>query len=301
MWMVGLAPLGCGGPLDGDETAWTDPAATLAANLDGSVRVRVMAANLTSGNGQSYDPGHGGRLMQSVRPDIVMIQEFNVQHNTAAELRAFVDQHFGPSYQYARQGGMQIPNGVISAYPILASGTWSDREIPNRDFVWARIDVPGPKDLWAVSVHLSAGSSAKRRGEARDLVQYIRQTVPPDDYLVLGGDFNSSGRGDVSVRTLSEVLVTSGPFPADQRGNGNTSASRSKPLDWVLLNGPLQARSAPVVVGSNTFHSGLVLDSRVYSPLEDLQPARWEDSGSRQMQHMGVVRDVLLPCDGPTP
>ena len=40
------------------------------------VITRIMASNLSSGNYQSYDPGHGIRLMQGVDPDIILIQEF---------------------------------------------------------------------------------------------------------------------------------------------------------------------------------------------------------------------------------
>jgi hypothetical protein len=36
-----------------------------------------MAANLSSGNNQSYDPGEGARIFQGLKPDIVMIQELN--------------------------------------------------------------------------------------------------------------------------------------------------------------------------------------------------------------------------------
>src|SRR5689334_18836344 len=59
-----------------------------------TVRVRVMAANLTSGNGQDYDPGHGARIFQGTDPDIVLIQELNYLGNTDADIRSFVDTAF---------------------------------------------------------------------------------------------------------------------------------------------------------------------------------------------------------------
>jgi len=40
---------------------------------------------------------------------------------------------------------------LVSA--IVEAGEWDDPRVGNRDFAWARIDIPGPVDLWAVSVH----------------------------------------------------------------------------------------------------------------------------------------------------
>jgi len=47
----------------------------------GEVRLRLVAANTTSGTQQSYDPGHGIRIFQGLKPDVVMIQEFNYGDN----------------------------------------------------------------------------------------------------------------------------------------------------------------------------------------------------------------------------
>ncbi len=43
----------------------------------GEVRLRVAAANLTSGNQQSYDPGNGIRILQGINADVVLMQEVN--------------------------------------------------------------------------------------------------------------------------------------------------------------------------------------------------------------------------------
>jgi hypothetical protein len=140
--------------------------------------VRIMAANLTSGNAQSYLEGQGIRIFQGLKPDIVLIQEFNYGTNTAAELRAFVDNAFGPEFSFSRQPGVQLPNGVISRFPILASGTWDDPYTDNREFSWALVDVPGPVDLWAVSLHLLTTSAGARNNEALALVGEVNAFVP---------------------------------------------------------------------------------------------------------------------------
>lgn len=266
-----------------------------------TARVRVMAANTTSGNLQSYDPGHGTRIFQGVDADIVMIQEFNYGANTTTDIRSFVNTAFGSSFSYYREAGAQIPNGIISRWPILASGEWDDTAVSNRDFAWARIDVPGPVDLWAVSLHLLTSSASVRNGEAQQLVTYIKSKIPAGDYLVIGGDFNTSSRTEACVSTLAQLVVTSSPYPADRNGNSNTNASRGSPYDWVLADADLHAFRTSVTIGSSTFANGLVVDTRVYSPISEISPALSTDSGAASMQHMGVIRDFLIPADTTTP
>jgi endonuclease/exonuclease/phosphatase family metal-dependent hydrolase len=266
----------------------------------GGVRLRLMAANTTSGNHQSYDPGHGIRIFQGTNPDVVMIQEFNYGDNSPGAIRQFVDTTFGPGFSYYREGGAQIPNGVISRWPIIASGEWDDPYVSNRDFAWARIDIPGPKDLWAVSVHLLTSSSTTRNDEARSLVQYIQAHVPPGDYLVIGGDLNTGSRSESAFSTLSQVVTTSGPFPVDQNGNGHTNATRARPYDHVLVDGDLLPYQTATVIGGSSYAAGLVVDTRVYTPLSELYPAQYDDSGASNMQHMAVIKDFLIPGDTST-
>ena len=191
-----------------------------------------MAANLTSGNLQSYDPGEGIRIFQGLKPDLVLIQEFNYGTKSDADIRRFVDDTFGPhATSSTASRDMHIPNGVISRYPIVAAGAWKDSNSPgNRNFVWARIDVPGPKDLWAVSLHLLTTAPATAPPRRRWWWATSTRDVPAGDYLVVGGDLNTGSRTETCISTLSQVVVTTGPFPVDQAGNGDTSANRSLAL-----------------------------------------------------------------------
>jgi endonuclease/exonuclease/phosphatase family metal-dependent hydrolase len=266
----------------------------------GEVRVRLMAANITSGSQQSYDPGHGTRIFQGVKPDVVMIQEFNYGDNSATAIRQFVNTAFGTGFYYYREGGAQIPNGVISRWPIIASGEWDDPRVSNRDFAWARIDVPGPKDLWVVSVHLLTSSSSERNLEAQSLVSFIKNNIPAGDYLSIGGDFNTGSRSEACFSTFAQVVSTASPYPADRNGNTNTNASRGSPYDHVLVDADLRAYQRATVIGGSTFAAGLVADTRVYSPISEISPALAADSGAASMQHMGVVKDFLIPGDTTT-
>ncbi|QRN97120.1 lamin tail domain-containing protein [Archangium violaceum] len=295
--VLSLTLAACGGvPQDG---AGDDITSTQEAPL-ASVRLRLMAANITSGNLQSYDPGEGIRIFQGTKPDVVMIQEFNYGDNSASAIRGFVNTAFGSSFSYYREAGAQIPNGIISRYPIIASGEWDDTQVTNRDFAWARIDVPGPKDLWVVSVHLLTADATTRNTEASNLVNFIKSNIPTGDYLAIGGDLNTDSRSESCFTTFAQVVTTSSPYPADRNGNTNTNAARAKPYDHVLVDSDLRAYQTSTVIGSSSFSAGLVADTRVYSPLADISPAQSADSGATNMQHMGVIKDFLIPSDTTT-
>ena len=260
-----------------------------------SNRVRVVAANLTSGNFQSYTPGHGVRIMQGLDPDIVLLQEFNFGSNSQASLNQLVnDICEGAGCDYVRGPAAKIPNGVISRFPILHSGSWPDPEVTNRDFVYARIDVPGPKDLWAISVHFKTSNATERNAEAVALMAQVDANIPAGDLLVLGGDFNTDVREEPALTTLAQVFMVGPTFPEDQAGNEHTNAGRTKPYDWVLADDDLESLAIPVELGADVFANGVVIDTRVYTPIAVLAPALTNDSGATAMQHMAVVRDFFV-------
>src|SRR5439155_6587291 len=120
-----------------------------------NVLVRVMAANLTTGTNQRYETP-GLDILKGLAPDVVAIQEFNYAStssngiNTVAAFREMLDTTFGTNFVYFRESGYNIPNGVISRYPIIASGSWDDPSVSDRGFAWAQIDLPGTNDLYVV-------------------------------------------------------------------------------------------------------------------------------------------------------
>ncbi len=289
--LVAGALAACATSGSGDDPSLdTDSVPTLTS----TGHLRLVAGNLTSGNLQAYlSPGID--IFKGVNADVAMIQEFNVGGNTTAEIRSFVDQAFGTTYSYARGvTSEQIPNGIVSRYPIIASGEWSDSAVANRQFTWAQIDIPGPVDLYAISVHLLSTGSSQRNTQAGELKAKIA-ALPAGSYVVLGGDFNTDSRSEACITTLSSVLSTASPYPVDQAGLANTNANRNKPYDWVLPSANLRALETAVTIGSKSYATGLVVDTRVYSPIADLAPAVAGDSGASNMQHMAVVRDFALP------
>jgi endonuclease/exonuclease/phosphatase family metal-dependent hydrolase len=260
------------------------------------VRIRVVTANLSSGAKQSYDPGHGARILQGLKPDIVLIQEFNIGDNSEPSLRRFVTSNFGADFVFFREktGPGRIPNGVISRFPILASGFWDDQAASNREFVFARIDIPGNRDLWILSVHLLT-DDRKRPNEAATLAALIQRNVPDSAYLVLGGDLNTDNMRDQTFVRLRSVVEIPAALPADGAGKTGTNRDRGKPYDHVLADRDLHPLRTPVVIGTSRFENGLVFDSRVFNPLSAVAPVQRGDSNASNMQHMAVVRDFLIP------
>ena len=269
-------------------------AQTVETGAETNTLLRIMAANTTSGNRQSYDPGEGTRIFQGLRPDVVLIQEFNFRDNSEGAIANWVSSTFGPEFEYYRERGAQIPNGVLRRYPIIDSGEWNDSQVGNRDFAWAQIDIPGDRDLWAVSVHFLTRSGSVRNTQANAVLRLVRENIPEEDYLVIGGDFNTRNSGEAALRTLDAVVNTDEPYPTDQAGKIGTNASRRRPYDWVFADADLEPLEVPVVIGENSFANGLVFDSRVYTPLSDVAPVVQSDSGATNMQHMAVIRDFRL-------
>ena|ERR1041385_5184729 len=157
--------------------------ASTSVHAQSNVTVRVMASNLTSGNNMRYEQP-GLNILQGLKPDIVAMQEFNVSNqfgiNTTAALSNMVATTFGTNFVFFRETGYAIPNGIISRYPLLNSGSWADSDpnISDRGFAWARIDLPGTNELYVVSVHLKASSGpdneARRAAEAAELKDLIK-------------------------------------------------------------------------------------------------------------------------------
>ena len=104
----------------------------------------------------------------------------------------------------------------------------------------------------------------------------------------------TSDRSEGCLSTLGAVVSVDGPWPADGLGDENTNGPRSHPYDYVVGSPDLAAGMVPVEIGTQSFAAGLVVDTRVYTPIEDLAPALATDSAATNMQHMAVVRDFLV-------
>ena len=262
--------------------------------------IKVMTANLTdrTTNDQMRYIGTSERIFKALQPDVVAIQEWLV---TNASRRAYVDAVFGTNYDFYVESytGSELPNGVISRWPITASGEWNDTQVAGRDFAWATINLPGTQDLRVVSVHMKSGATtsdeATRAKEAAILTNEIRKANwPTSDFLIIAGDFNTPNRNDDSLLTLSNV-VTDAAQPADQAGDKDTNLTRAYPYDYVLPNRIFNDCLVPLTLGGFVFPSGVVFDSRIWNPPPS--PVQTNDSAGTDMQHLGVMKQfALLTC-----
>ena len=283
-------------------------------NCGNTVRIRLMAANITSGSHQSYeDPGI--HVFQALKPDIVMIQEFSYESGTRED---FVKRAFGEDYYFSfspedtpAYSANVIPNGIISRYPILEHGFWDAKGgASNRNWDWAVIDIPGEKDLLAVSVHLTINGT---NNERPNLAKKISEKLENNSYYaVLGGDFNTKSRGGAenhfkSLFQMKKCDETRCTYPVDQNGLDLTSGERDDPYDWLLFDHALDQFEIPVTIGQHTYENGHVFDACVYferDELKDVSPVVASDCGEvdaesktvikrvMNMQHMAVIRDI---------
>jgi endonuclease/exonuclease/phosphatase family metal-dependent hydrolase len=264
-----------------------------------NVNLRVMAANL-NGNTQSYQP-FALRILQGTKADVVCIQEFNFSNNAASDFRYLLDTCFGTNFVYYREpfnSSGDIPNGIISRWPIVASGSWADAQQsqPNRGFAWAQIQLPGTNFLYVVSVHLLTSSATARSAEATALQSLIQSNFPTNAWVVLAGDFNTGTRTESTTMTTCDSYLSDFPVPVDNLGNSFTSENRNYPHDYVLPSFALTNFGTATVFPSHSFPSGLVFDSTVYTPLSDVAPVQFSDSTNAQ--HMAVMKDFLIPTGG---
>jgi len=259
-----------------------------------NVNVRVMAANL-NGNTQSYQP-FALRILQGTKADVVCIQEFNytstngVNVNNAVAFREMIDTALGTNFVYFRESGSyNIPNGIISRYPILNAGSWTG-SAPDRGYAWAQIQLTGTNTLYVVSVHLLTDTS-KQPTEATNLKALIQANFPSNAWIIVAGDFNTDSRTSSAMATFDSYL-SDYPIPLDDLGNSDTSINRNHPHDYVLPSFNLTNLETATVFPTHTYPSGLVFDSRVYSNLSDFAPVQSADSGLAQ--HMAVMKDFSI-------
>ncbi|MGD9612300.1 MAG: MBG domain-containing protein [Kiritimatiellia bacterium] len=264
--------------------------------------VAIMAANTTSGANQEYE-APGNRIFQALCPDVALVQEFNMTNGTTeAVYRTWVDQAFGTNFSYCHEplASANIPNGIVSRWPIVEYGEWDDTTLSDRDFVWAKIDLPGDKYLYAVSLHIkaSSGYESQRTTETRMLTNYIAQAGwSTNDYVVIGGDFNLQVRTETALAVLTAKVVSDAHQSADQVGNKNTNSGRDNPYDLVLPSPGLDARHRTFYFGGYAFANGVVYDTRIAWASGLPAPSLAADSAAVNMQHMGALKIFELEKD----
>lgn len=263
----------------------------------------LVAANLVNGTvtvGDVTAWGEAGqRLLRTLQPDIVAIQEWVI---TNASYQAFVDSNFGSGYYYVVDGvtgQYAIPNGIISRWPFLETNIWDDVYAGYREHMHARIDLPGPKDLNLVSVHLKAGDTAgdltTRENQARAITNYVATAnFGSSNYLAIAGDLNQTNRTAETVLTILGTIVSDADQPTTKSGSKNTNPADTRPYDFVLPDAALEAVAQAVTYNGTSFPEGLLFDTREWG--DHQYPALAYDSRATNLTHRPVVKVfALLP------
>ena len=89
----------------------------------------------------------------------------------------------------------------------------------------ARFDLPGYRDLWAVSVRFVERGAVVRQFEAVQLVKGVRGRVPGDDFLVVGGDLGTTDPSEAAFSALQAIV--------------DVRSARGAAHDWLLSDGDL--------------------------------------------------------------
>ena len=111
--------------------------------------------------------------------------------------------------------------------------------MPDRNYTYAEIAIPGPTHLWAISVHMHTSPSSDHGIEANKMLRRFTASSRRATTWRSAETSTPTETSDPAIVALADDFVTSGPFPADQDGNHTTNDPRSKPEDYVLASNSL--------------------------------------------------------------
>ncbi len=160
------------------------------------------------------------RLVQTIlreQCDLILLQELWLPEG---EVLLSMLKHLEEEWEHRISGptvrfgtGIQ-GNGLLSRFPFAS---WRNHPMPHhshqdRALLHAIVAVPDGRDLHVVCTHFGL-SHAERRAQTEDLFRYFDENIPPEQAVILGGDFND-WRGTLShqfqVRLgLKEVFLSS--------------------------------------------------------------------------------------------
>jgi len=280
--------------------------------LPKDVPLRVVSANLatavkTGSNGNRdivvarYDQ-HGQRILASLQPDILLLQECIFENDTTQGLEAYFQPIFfnRPVFWYrpqlSRAVGGAHPDCIVSAYPFVERGfspnrmgkTANQNNEANpandennthgrRNAIWVRFLLPSNRNLWVVTAHFSSpkdGNDTPQVLQAQALVQGVEALTSRgnDDLVIFGGDLNTISAESKALRVLANFFVVPAagdePVPMDRDRATATNTGRTTISDWLLITPPLVEHEQKFNVGNDTFDHGFIFDTRTYSPSE---------------------------------
>ena len=244
--------------LDEHPRGWPSDHAAVLSTLALDERVRVMSYNIKHGRGNDgvIDLERAARVIESVAPDVVTLQEVDEGCGRSGGVdqvgwlgeRLGMRPLFGPFMDY---DGGRYGMAILSRVPIVS---WQNIVLPPgaepRSALAARVRLASGRELVVVGIHLYA-SEEERLAQARAVIEAFAEEAAP---VLLAGDFNS--RPGSPVMRLFEQGWTN-PDKGEDRFTFHAEEPRRE-IDFILY----RAASATRVAQLDVLHEPLVSDHR---------------------------------------
>lgn len=174
--------------------------------------------------------------LRELDADIVFLQEVQGEHTRHAERfhnypdgaqHEFIAEEVWPHCAYGKNSVYEAGhhgNAILSRFPIVQSlnrdvsaHRFESRGLLHCEIDLGKTDLAGRQRVHCLCVHF--GLFAKgRREQARALIEYVRNEIPPDAPLIIAGDFNDwrnqMGRAIASGLDMHDVFHLHGGRPA---------------------------------------------------------------------------------------
>ncbi len=208
--------------------------------------------------------------VRTLSTDLVFLQEVHGTHDHhAARLSnwpptpqyEFLADSMWPEYAYGRNAVYphgDHGNALLSKFPILAFDNHdvSIGRHEQRGLLHSELDVPGPREVHAICVHLGLREGHRRR--QLKLLCRLLETLPPDAAVIVAGDFN-----DWRLRA-DPLLARCGLEEVFTRAQGTPAKSFPARLPLLCLD--------RIYLRNATGHDPQVLSHRPWSHLSDHAP-----------------------------
>lgn len=163
------------------------------------------------------------------------------------------DEHMGVFYDPQRVELLESGDFWLSEEPDeVGSMSW-DVSLP-RMVSWARFKSAGGKAFYLLNTHFPhrREDEEARRNAARVIVEQVRKRFPVDAPVILMGDFNAAGGGEV-WKALNAEFDDAWDAADERRGPAGTGSGFAgrldgRRIDWILLRGPWKTKSIETIV-----------------------------------------------------
>lgn len=243
--------------------------------------LRVMTLNLAHGRARALAqsrarPAHWFRanldaiaaVIRREGPDLVALQEAELGSRWAGDFDhvAYLAQRsdlpaIAATPHVRSEGRFRYGTALLGRTPWLdhgghdfaAQGRW------HKGYSWATTCFAGAP-LTAISVHLDFASAARRRAQARELVEAFADRSEP---LLVLGDFNAEWRSKGSpVAAIASTLALHGVDPLARAPATYASGRR---LDWILASAALRFADHRVLPDRLSDHYAVLADVAITS------------------------------------